>query len=196
MSRKRPSPSPSRRPKAKVPAPGPSSNDPQLSHTSKTLLQVPQIDIRVTGEEVGSRAASPPFTSVPPSPDASDHLEASPSLLRRISRWTKSRIESLSPQAGSAAATDQKNTTLNAIKLLLQTSAAALKFAPIPQLDQIPNTLLAWINIYESATTNVEDMEKLHIVIRQVRDSVLQPLQEWTGEIPPELENLSRDFYA
>ncbi|KAF8324970.1 uncharacterized protein EI90DRAFT_2202999 [Cantharellus anzutake] len=100
-----------------------------------------------------------------------------------------SSIESLPAPVASAEATDsyedRKKTIMGAIKLLLQTSSTVLKFAPIPNLDQIPTTLLTWIQAYESVASNVEDMEKLYVVIQQVRDSVLQPLREWTGEIPP-----------
>ena len=41
---------------------------------------------------------------------------------------------------------------------------------------------------------NGEDLKQLYDVIEQVRDSVLRPLQEWTGEVPSELENLIRDL--
>ena len=42
-----------------------------------------------------------------------------------------------------------KKTVISTVKSLLQATAGALKFVPIPNLDQIPNTLLAWIQIYE-----------------------------------------------
>ncbi|SRR5258708_752595 len=42
-----------------------------------------------------------------------------------------------------------KKTVISAIKLLLRTAVHALKSVPIPNLDQIPNTLLEWIQIYE-----------------------------------------------
>ncbi|KAF8331441.1 uncharacterized protein EI90DRAFT_1022248 [Cantharellus anzutake] len=67
-------------------------------------------------------------------------------------------VESLpgpaAPAAGTRSHGDQKKTIMNAIKLLLQTSSTALKLAPIPNLDQIPNTLLAWINTYEVCTAS------------------------------------------
>ena len=49
----------------------------------------------------------------------------------------------------SSSGTDRKKTIIGATKLLLQTAAVALKFSPIANLDQIPNTLLTWIGIYE-----------------------------------------------
>ncbi|KAF8328563.1 uncharacterized protein EI90DRAFT_1534911 [Cantharellus anzutake] len=44
---------------------------------------------------------------------------------------------------------DLKKTIIGTTKLLLETAAAGLKFAPILNLDQIPNTLLRFIQIYE-----------------------------------------------
>ncbi|KAF8324962.1 uncharacterized protein EI90DRAFT_2202693 [Cantharellus anzutake] len=105
-------------------------------------------------------------------------------------------IESLSSAAATGSHGDRKKPIMEAIKLLLQTSATALKLAPIPNLYQIPNTLLAWINTYESIIGNAEDMKMLYVVIQKVHDSVFQPLREWTGEIPPELGNLTWDFHA
>ena len=48
----------------------------------------------------------------------------------------------------------------------------------------------------QTVSGNTEDMKQLCDVIKQVGDSVLQPLQEWTGEVPSELENLIQHFHA
>ena len=59
------------------------------------------------------------------------------------------------PLVSSSSDNDRKKTIISSIKLLLQTAATALHFAPIPNLDQIPNTLLTWIQIYEVSTLSV-----------------------------------------
>ncbi|KAF8331431.1 uncharacterized protein EI90DRAFT_1021098 [Cantharellus anzutake] len=213
MSGKNPLPFFSGRSKAKSPAPELFLLDPQPSHTSRSLLQAPRIDItslQVTRDgEVGSHAVSPSSMSTPPSSSLLPRwvlrwrspspnrdksttqrakLSTSPQSSPDNSRLSHSHIPSevtandtpsrFDPQAiyetsavsaeqprgdgpslgvgsssSAAAATgshgDQKKTIIDAIKLLLQTSATALKLAPIPNLYQIPNTLLAWINTYE-----------------------------------------------
>ena len=53
------------------------------------------------------------------------------------------------PSVSSSSDNDRKKTIITGTKLLLQTAAVALKFAPIANLDQIPNTLLTWIQICE-----------------------------------------------
>ena len=53
------------------------------------------------------------------------------------------------PSVSPTSDNDRKKTIISGTKLLLQTAATALQFAPIPNLDQIPNTLLTWIQIYE-----------------------------------------------
>ena len=58
------------------------------------------------------------------------------------------------PSVLSSSNNDGKKTIISNTRLLLQTAATALQFAPIPNLHQIPNTLLTWIQIYEvSAST-------------------------------------------
>ena len=46
----------------------------------------------------------------------------------------------------------------------------------------------------QTVSTNAEGLKQLCDVIEQVRESVLQPLQKWTGEVPSELETLIHDF--
>ena len=53
------------------------------------------------------------------------------------------------PSVSSGSDNDHKKTIIGATKLLLQAAAVALKFAPIANLDQIPNILLTWIQICE-----------------------------------------------
>ncbi|KAF8319236.1 uncharacterized protein EI90DRAFT_2682952 [Cantharellus anzutake] len=91
---------------------------------------------------------------------------------------------------------DLKQTIIGTTKLLLETAAAGLKFAPIANLDQIPNTLLRFIQIYENVSGNTEELNQLCIVIQQAQKSVVEPLQKWTGETPPELKTLVQEFRA
>ncbi|KAF8327546.1 uncharacterized protein EI90DRAFT_1765228 [Cantharellus anzutake] len=49
-----------------------------------------------------------------------------------------------SPPAGG-----RKQTVVGTTRVVLQTAASALKFSPIPNLYQIPNMLLAWLQVYE-----------------------------------------------
>ncbi|KAF8314621.1 uncharacterized protein EI90DRAFT_422600 [Cantharellus anzutake] len=68
-----------------------------------------------------------------------------------------SDIGPLAPAASSVTAEsasrrsdgNRKDIIAGGTKAFLQTAATALKFVPIPNLDQIPNTLLTWIRIYE-----------------------------------------------
>ncbi|KAF8330698.1 uncharacterized protein EI90DRAFT_1088934 [Cantharellus anzutake] len=53
------------------------------------------------------------------------------------------------PSSSAVPAGDGKKTIIAATKLILQTAASALKFVPIPNLDQIPSILLAWLQVYE-----------------------------------------------
>ncbi|KAF8334948.1 uncharacterized protein EI90DRAFT_379998 [Cantharellus anzutake] len=96
--------------------------------------------------------------------------------------------------SASRSSGDLKKTIVASTKLLLQAAATALKFTPIKNLDQIPNTLLACISIYEDVKGNSEDLKQLCIVIQQTQASVLEPLQKWTGEVPPELDSLVKEI--
>ncbi|KAF8336988.1 uncharacterized protein EI90DRAFT_97281 [Cantharellus anzutake] len=89
---------------------------------------------------------------------------------------------------------DLKKTIIGTTKLLLETAAAGLKFAPIAHLDQIPNTLLRCIQIYENVIGNTEELNQLCIVIQQAQESVVEPLRKWTGETPPELKSLVEEI--
>ncbi|KAF8330740.1 uncharacterized protein EI90DRAFT_1091894 [Cantharellus anzutake] len=53
------------------------------------------------------------------------------------------------PSSSAVPAGDGKKTIIAATKLVLQTAASALKFAPIPNVDQIPSILLKWLQVYE-----------------------------------------------
>ena len=113
---------PSRHPR-ESPAP---EIDPRLSllqdpHTSATASQ--------TAQERRDASATPP-------PGGSRDPTASSSLANRVLK----RIRRSRPD---------KKTIISATKLFLQSAAVALKVAPIPNLDQIPNTLLTWIQICE-----------------------------------------------
>ena len=57
-------------------------------------------------------------------------------------------------------------------------------------------TTLPHLHLMQTVSSNAEGLKQLCDVIEQVRDSVLEPLQKWTGEVPSELENLIRDFLA
>ncbi|KAF8319241.1 uncharacterized protein EI90DRAFT_3020816 [Cantharellus anzutake] len=91
---------------------------------------------------------------------------------------------------------DLNKTIIGTTKLLLKTVAAGLKFAPIANLDQIPNTLLRFIQTYENVSGNTEELNQLCIVIQQAQKSVVEPLQKWTGETSPELKTLVQEFCA
>ncbi|KAF8328567.1 uncharacterized protein EI90DRAFT_3064598 [Cantharellus anzutake] len=97
------------------------------------------------------------------------------------------------PAGSTPRSSDRKKTIIAGTKLLLQTAVTALKFSPIKNLDQVPNTLLTWISIYEDFKGNAEDLKQLCVVIEQAQDSVLE-LHKWTGEIPPELDSLVQEI--
>ncbi|KAF8334929.1 uncharacterized protein EI90DRAFT_3048935 [Cantharellus anzutake] len=54
-----------------------------------------------------------------------------------------------------------KDIIVSGTKVSLQTAATALKLVPIPNLDQLPNTLLSWIRIYENVSGNTEELSQL-----------------------------------
>ncbi|KAF8327543.1 uncharacterized protein EI90DRAFT_1765027 [Cantharellus anzutake] len=89
---------------------------------------------------------------------------------------------------------DRRKTIIKATKIVLQTAASALKFSPIPNLDQIPNMLLAWLQIYETIADNDENLKELDGEVRKARETIFQPLQLWNGPIPPEIDDLIRQF--
>ena len=66
---------------------------------------------------------------------------------------TSSKSTALSPAGASSQHANpsgsQKSTFLAATKALLQVAATGLNFVPIPNLGQIPSTLLQCIQIYE-----------------------------------------------
>ncbi|KAF8341611.1 uncharacterized protein EI90DRAFT_1759107 [Cantharellus anzutake] len=89
---------------------------------------------------------------------------------------------------------DRKKTIIGAIKLILETAVANLKFSSIANLDQIPSMILRWIQIYENISSNAEDLNWLYEVIQKTHDSVLEPLRKWTEEVPPEIRSLVQEI--
>ncbi|KAF8314625.1 uncharacterized protein EI90DRAFT_3135825 [Cantharellus anzutake] len=96
-------------------------------------------------------------------------------------------------RSGSRGSGDLKKTIVASTKLHLQAAVTALKFAPIKNIGQVPDTLLACISIYEDVKGNSEELKQLCVVIQQAQASVLEPLQKWTGEVPPELDSLVQE---
>ncbi|KAF8317022.1 uncharacterized protein EI90DRAFT_215881 [Cantharellus anzutake] len=57
----------------------------------------------------------------------------------------------ITPSASSSS--DRQDVIIGAIRLILQNATSALKFAPIPNLDTIPDLLLKWLDVYEVCGT-------------------------------------------
>ncbi|KAF8328595.1 uncharacterized protein EI90DRAFT_3290514 [Cantharellus anzutake] len=96
--------------------------------------------------------------------------------------------------SSAALAGDGTETVLGVIKLSLQTATSVLKLVPIAHLDEIPTLLLSWIQIYETVRGNSDDLDGLCEGIHKAWHSVVEPIQNWRGDRPPELETLVFDF--
>ncbi|KAF8336313.1 uncharacterized protein EI90DRAFT_158600 [Cantharellus anzutake] len=93
------------------------------------------------------------------------------------------------PSSSAVTAGEGKKTIIATTRLVLQTAATALKLAPIPNLDQIPNTLLSWLQVYETIGNNDENLKGLDDEVRNAHETIFRPLQLWTGQFPLEIEN-------
>ncbi|KAF8307844.1 uncharacterized protein EI90DRAFT_1934805 [Cantharellus anzutake] len=89
---------------------------------------------------------------------------------------------------------DGKKTIIAATRLILQTAASALKLAPIPNLDQIPNILLSWLQVYETFDNNDENLKGLDDEVQNAHETIFRLLQLWTGQVPPEIRELIQQF--
>ncbi|KAF8338210.1 uncharacterized protein EI90DRAFT_2561350 [Cantharellus anzutake] len=99
----------------------------------------------------------------------------------------------IAPSAGLKS--DRKNVIVGGITLVLQTAAVALKLAPVPGLDAIPNLLLTWLQVYETVGGNDDDLKGLDDDIRRAYVTILQPLELLTDQIPPEVIQLIKRFH-
>ncbi|KAF8328873.1 uncharacterized protein EI90DRAFT_3017482 [Cantharellus anzutake] len=86
------------------------------------------------------------------------------------------------PSASSGS--DRKKVVIGAMRLVLQNAALTLKFAPVPNLDAIPNLLLTWLQVYETVGGNDEGLKGLDDEIRGAYTTILRLLQLWTDQIP------------
>jgi len=105
-----------------------------------------------------------------------------------------------------ASSTSEKSRAIAFAKVALQVAAAGLKAAPIPNLDQIPNTLLSLIQTYShlasahdtgptypdvwTADGNSDKLQGLCKSIGRLKYSVLRPLQCVDGGMPPAIEGI------
>ncbi|KAF8328590.1 uncharacterized protein EI90DRAFT_1536332 [Cantharellus anzutake] len=99
-----------------------------------------------------------------------------------------------SDSSSAALAGDGTKTVLGATKLSLQFATSALKLVPVTHLDEIPILLLSWIQIYETVRGNADGLDGLCKGIQEAWRSVVEPIQNWRGDRPPELETLASDF--
>ncbi|KAF8316981.1 uncharacterized protein EI90DRAFT_211800 [Cantharellus anzutake] len=91
---------------------------------------------------------------------------------------------------------NRKEVTIGATRFILQNAASALKFAPIPNLDAIPDLLLKWLDVYETVGGNDESLKGLGDDILKAYDTVLEPLALSTDPIPDEVVVLIRRFHS
>ncbi|KAF8338854.1 uncharacterized protein EI90DRAFT_2423106 [Cantharellus anzutake] len=98
------------------------------------------------------------------------------------------------PSANSGS--DRKKVIIGATRLVLQNAADALKFAPIANLDAIPNLLLTWLQVYETVGGNDDELEGLGDHIRKAYTTILQPLELSTDQIPPEVIQFINGFQS
>ncbi|KAF8338245.1 uncharacterized protein EI90DRAFT_2566512 [Cantharellus anzutake] len=90
---------------------------------------------------------------------------------------------------------DRKKVIVGGITLVLQTAAEALKLAPVPGLDAIPNLLLTWLQVYETVGGNDDDLKGLDEDIQRAYVTILQPLELLTDQIPREVVQLIKRFH-
>ncbi|KAF8333234.1 uncharacterized protein EI90DRAFT_643170 [Cantharellus anzutake] len=98
------------------------------------------------------------------------------------------------PSSSAVPTGDRKKTTIAATRLVLQTAASALRFVPIANLDQIPNILLTWLQVYESVDDNDENLKGLGDEVRKAHETIFRPLQLWTGQVPHEISDVIQQF--
>ncbi|KAF8314125.1 uncharacterized protein EI90DRAFT_478066 [Cantharellus anzutake] len=124
-------------------------------------------------------------------------LDGSRSISARLERVEREGINLNIPPSSSGS--DRKKTIIGATRLMLQTAAFVLKFSPIPKLDEIPNLLLTWLQVYETLDGNDTNLKELNGEFQKAYKTILQPLQMWTSqtsEIPPEVILLVEDFHS
>ncbi|KAF8314331.1 uncharacterized protein EI90DRAFT_468942 [Cantharellus anzutake] len=98
------------------------------------------------------------------------------------------------PSSSAVPAGDGKKTIIATTRLVLQTAASTLKFVPIANLEQIPNILLSWLQVYETIDNNDENLKGLDDEVRDAHETIFRPLQLWTGKVPPEIGDLIERF--
>ncbi|KAF8338923.1 uncharacterized protein EI90DRAFT_2430183 [Cantharellus anzutake] len=96
----------------------------------------------------------------------------------------------------TSSGSDRQDVIIGVIRLILQNATSALKFAPIPNLDAIPNLLLKWLDVYETVGGNDESLKGLDDDIRKAYDTILQPLALSTDRIPDEVIFFVRGFHS
>ncbi|KAF8311108.1 uncharacterized protein EI90DRAFT_1052858 [Cantharellus anzutake] len=90
-----------------------------------------------------------------------------------------------SPSAGQSDG--KKKSIISATRLILRTASTALKFSPIPFLPHIPDLLLTLLQVYGNVSGNNEALTGLSDDVQNAYNTILRPLQLWTGHIPPEV---------
>ncbi|KAF8338799.1 uncharacterized protein EI90DRAFT_2415993 [Cantharellus anzutake] len=110
-----------------------------------------------TPQPYANNAAPPPSPLTPTGnvddPSGSSGMHATPdsgSKIRAQLEREGINVPSLSELTPSATSkSDRKKVVINAIRLVLENAADALKFVPIPNPDAIPNLLLKWLQVYD-----------------------------------------------
>ncbi|KAF8338821.1 uncharacterized protein EI90DRAFT_2418533 [Cantharellus anzutake] len=110
-----------------------------------------------TPQPYANNAAPPPSPLTPTGniddPSESSGMRATPdngSKIRAQLEREGINVPSLSELTPSATSkSDRKKVVINAIRLVLENAADALKFVPIPNPDAIPNLLLKWLQVYD-----------------------------------------------
>ncbi|KAF8330690.1 uncharacterized protein EI90DRAFT_1087982 [Cantharellus anzutake] len=159
------------------------SDRPRLEHLTTTggnsRGRKQRWSVRHTIAKLLSRSPSPDPTHID-QPNPSDPRQSDPSA---------PDLPSPTVPAG-----DGKKTIIAATRLVLQTAASALKFVPIPNLDQIPSILLTWLQVYETIDNNDENLKGLDDEVRNAQETIFRPLQLWTGQVPLEISDLIHRF--
>ncbi|KAF8338927.1 uncharacterized protein EI90DRAFT_2430531 [Cantharellus anzutake] len=96
----------------------------------------------------------------------------------------------------ASSGSDRQDVIIGAIRLILQNATSALKFAPIPNLDAIPDLLLKWLDLYEIVGGNDKSLKGLDSDIRKAYDTILQPLALSTDRIPDEVIFFIKGFHS
>ncbi|KAF8336417.1 uncharacterized protein EI90DRAFT_172661 [Cantharellus anzutake] len=159
--------------------PEPSTPDPPFPNLSPSPVLPEAIDIphMIPGEPIirGNTETHTP-------PERTGVSLDTPSLIDRT------------PSSSAVPAGDGKKTIIAATRLVLQTATSALKFVPIPNLDQIPSILLTWLQVYETIDNNDESLKGLDDEVRNAHETIFRPLLLWTGQLPPEIRELIQQF--